>query len=133
MIRLKKYVFLILDILHLLLLQKQVLIDSLHCIHLVHLSIVDKEYLAKGTLVDNPHNLKISQGHFFALKSRFPDQTLTITLILCVFFFLKDILGVVLVEVWSLKDDKVVVQVLIIFPFLVFINLSLREGHGLSP
>ena len=54
MVRLEQYILLILDILHLLFLEQQVFIDSLHGIHSVHLAIVDQKDLPKGALVNDP-------------------------------------------------------------------------------
>ena len=88
MICLKQYIFLILNILNLLLLQEEILIDPLHRIHLIHLSIVDEEYFTKRPLVHYSHDLKIGKRHFLTLEAWLSNQTLTVTLVLGVFLLL---------------------------------------------
>ena len=123
MVRLKQYIFLILNVLYLLLLQEEVLVDPLHRIHLVHLPVVDQEHLTKGPLIHNSHYLKISQSHFLTFQARFSNQTLTVSVVFCVFFLLKSIFRVVFVEIGPLKYHKIIVHVLIVFPLVVVIHL----------
>ena len=59
MLCLEQYVLLILYVLNLLFLQKEIFIDSFHCIHSIHLTIVYQEYFSKRTLVNNSLDFEV--------------------------------------------------------------------------
>ena len=59
MLRLEQNVLLVFDILHLFLLEEQVLVDALHRVHLAHLAIGNEEDLAEAALIDDFRDLKI--------------------------------------------------------------------------
>ena len=56
---LEENVLLILDVLHLFLLQEQVFVDALHCVHFPHLAIVDKENLSEAAFVYDLTDLEV--------------------------------------------------------------------------
>ena len=59
MLRLEQNVLLVFDILHLFLLEEQVLVDALHRVHLAHLAIGNEEDLAEAALIYDFSYLKI--------------------------------------------------------------------------
>ena len=59
MLCLEQNVFLVFDILHLFLLEEQVLVDALHSVHLAHLAIGNEEDLAEAALINDFCYLKI--------------------------------------------------------------------------
>lgn len=76
MLRLEQNVLLILNVLHLLLLEEQVLVDPLHRVHLAHLAIGDKEDLSEAALVNNFVDLEILQRHCLSLETWLANQHL---------------------------------------------------------
>ena len=77
---LEEDVFFILDVLNLLLLEKQLFVNALHSIHLTHLPVGNKENFAKASFVNDFDNLKIVQSHHFTVQSWFANEHLTGTL-----------------------------------------------------
>ena len=77
MIRLEQNVFLVFYVLHLLLLEKEFLVDSLHGVHLSHLAVRDEENFSKAALVDHFDDLEIVKVYFLAIYAGFSYQTLT--------------------------------------------------------
>ena len=128
MVRLEQNVLLILDILHLLFLQKQVLIDTLHCVHFAHFAVVDKKDLTKAALVNDFVDLEILQVHLLASQAGFADEALAGALFLLFsllgHFFLRVVLG----HVRLLENDKVIKELLLV-GLLPLVRLPVRLVH----
>ena len=59
MLRLEQNVLLVFDILHLFLLEEQVLVDALHRVHLAHLAVCNQKDLAEAALINDFCYLKV--------------------------------------------------------------------------
>jgi hypothetical protein len=73
MVRLEQNFLLILDVLNLLFLEKQIFVNTLHCIHFAHLTVRDKEYLAKATLINHLTNFKVCEVDLLTFEARFTN------------------------------------------------------------
>ena len=76
MLRLEQNVLLVFDILHLFLLEEQVLVDALHRVHLAHLAVRNEKNLAKAALINDLCYLKIFKTDNLAFQAWFANQAL---------------------------------------------------------
>ena len=108
MFSLEKNVLLIFDILNLLLLKKQVLVDTLHGVHLAHLAVRDEEDFAEAALVDHLADLEVLQVHLLAPQARLANPARAAALLLLLTFLGYPLVGIVLCHVRLLKHNEVI-------------------------
>ena len=113
MIRLEQKVFLVFYVLHLLLLEKEFLVDSLHGVHLSHLAVRDEENFSKAALVDHFDDLEIVKVYFLAIYAGFSYQTLTHALVFGVIFLVQVLCSVILLHIRHLYNYEVIEELVL--------------------
>lgn len=130
MFRLEQDVLLILDVLNLLLLEKEVLVDSLHGIHATHLAIRDEEDFTEAALVNHLNDLEVFKVDLLAVQAWLALQAHALTLV-----FLGSLAGellscVVLFHAWWQQNHEIVEKLVVsvVDPFVATVLLIHDQG-----
>ena len=70
-------------------LEEEVLIDALHSVHLTHLAVRDKEYLAKTAFINDFADLKVFKRDHLSLQAWLSNEALTRPLVLICFLLVQ--------------------------------------------
>lgn len=117
MASLEEDILLVLGVRDLVFLDEDVLVDTLHGIHLLGVRILNKEDLTKRSLVDNFLDSKVFQSHFLLFllaHTGSADQTCTWVAINDLLLCIQFLFFVILSEILLLNEYEVIKQVIVV-------------------